>query len=152
MREPPPRNQVRYDIEPDCSAGRGAPVVDTIASVSSALTGLMLIALISGFAHGDDDEDEAILYSALIFGTPTILYGVSAASGFQTVRECRAAIQDWYAMRAQMQFAPPQIDQPVDAPPAPAGGERGRCRLTAPACDPGLACASGFCVRPPGAP
>ena len=149
MREAPPRSQMRYDMEPDCSEGRGAPAVDLLAAGFSALTGFMLIALVS--ALGDDDDDEVYLYSALFFGTPTILFGVSASSGFGKARSCRAAIQEWHTMRAQMQFGPPpQIYQPpVGAPPAADGTERGRCRLTVPACETGLACASGFCVRPP---
>jgi hypothetical protein len=150
MRDAPPRNQMRFEVEPDCSDGRGAPVADLVASGLSAFTGLMLIALVSAFDNGDGDADEAYLYSALFFGTPTILFGVSASSGFSSARRCRAAIEEWYTMRAQMQFGPPPTYQPPpEAPPAPAGVERGRCRLTVPACDPGLACASGFCVRPP---
>lgn len=153
MREPPSRAELRYDIEPDCSDGRGAPVADLLASSATAVTALMMLALISAF--GADDADEAYLYTALFLGAPAILFGASSVSGFRNAKRCRLAKQDFYTMRAQMQFAPqpsfqPPLDPSLAPPPRAPGVERGRCRLTAPACDPGLACASGFCVRPPG--
>ena len=147
MRDPPPRTQMRYETEPDCTDGRGAPAVDLIASGFSALTGLFGLALASAFST--DDNDDELLWFALVFGGATVLFGASSVSGFRTARRCRAATEEWYTMRAQMQFAPRVYQPPLEAPPSPAGLERGRCRLTVPACDPGLACASGFCVRPP---
>ena len=153
MRDAPPRDQMRYDIEPDCSDGRGPPVADLLASGAAAVTGLMMFALISAFGSGADDAGEAYLYTALFLGGPAILFGASSVSGFRTAKSCRIARQDFYTMRAQMQYGPQPVYQPpLEPPPGPAGVERGRCRLTAPACDPGLACASGFCVRPPGPP
>ncbi|MEJ7602654.1 MAG: hypothetical protein WKG01_32490 [Kofleriaceae bacterium] len=149
MREPPPRQQQPLHVEPDCTQGRGIPTLDLLGAGAAAFTGLMLLLLVQ-IANEDDTENanRGALWVTGIFGGSTLLLGASSVSGYGTARRCRGAIQEFYAARAHMQPG----DQPTQQlPSAVPGAERGSCRFAGPACDPGLVCASRFCVRPPGA-
>ena len=136
MRDPPPPAQLRVDVEPDCSDGRGPPVIDLFGAGMSALSGLFVLALAD---LGGNADDEDVTAAVLIFGASTVLFAASAVSGFRTARRCRGATAEWYTMRTQ--YAPPVYQPPPPVQPNAPGAERGMCRPTVPACNPGLVCA-----------
>lgn len=124
---------------PACTSSRVAPALDALAALPGGATaGLIAWAAAGGdldlFAE-DDDEDESAadtvgLVAGLIAGG--ILVG-SAITGFSTAARCRRAVADY-------QGGGPRPGAP------PPGSERGVCRRDR-RCDPGLSCASGYCVR-----
>jgi len=94
---------------------------------------------------------EAAISLTAIASTLFLGLGAIAIGGFK-VRRCRRAHEEHRALRnapmLQPGYPPPGYPPPVQMPPP--GFERGACRIPpAPACEAGLACASGYCVRPP---
>lgn len=133
---------------PDCTTSIVVPGTEAVLSVTGAATSLFL-GLAAAAKEGDVGPGETNYYAwATLF---TFLgatgLGIDGAIGGFKVKRCRAAHDEWRMMRA---YPAPQ-PMPMPMPPmAPPGLERGACRVRpAPPCEPGLACASGYCVRPP---
>jgi hypothetical protein len=139
---------------PDCTTSRAAPITDVTFAIVSGLTGVTLLlaaAINNGLGDGEDAEKLAV--SGLIIGVGGgIGFTASAASGVDKAVECAEVMDRYNAARApsgppyQQPYQPyPPYQQPYAV--YPPGTERGMCRVPpAPSCDPGLTCASSFCV------
>jgi hypothetical protein len=141
------------DAPPDCTTSMIVPGVEAAISVTAVATSLFL-GLGAAAKEGDLGPGEtnylawATLYTFL---GATALAVDSGIGGFK-VRRCRRAHEEHRAMRNAPVFQPgyPGYGQPPPPQMPPPGFERGACRMPpAQPCEAGLACASGFCVRPP---
>lgn len=139
-----PPDVLTPQMPPDCSSSRAAPIVDLIGAGTTAYLGLVILALDSVLGSVDDNghrDDSGRLAAGLIGIGGTAAYIASSVHGFGVASRCRAATGTWYLTMA------PNAPNPIAPPPPPPGSERAWCRQPpGPPCDPGLTCASGFCV------
>ena len=123
-------------IEPDCSTGNGPIGVDVVLALLFAGPGIPLTVASAPYA-GDGDFGTFLFATGLTSVALGVLATASAVHGVKVVNECGRVRDRWNAQRKQREA------------PSGAGFEGSVCRTRIPACEPGLACASGFCVVPP---
>jgi hypothetical protein len=129
-----PSKQVSHTVEPDCSASRGPVVADAIGGT---IAGSIAI---TGVAEGGLDNNQGKLVIGLSSAL-TLVSLLSAVHGVDVSNKCREFQVQWHERRDE-------LDSVVV--PIRAGREGGRCRRDAiQVCEPGLTCASGYCVEPP---
>jgi hypothetical protein len=134
MSRPPPAATWRSDVEPACSTSAGPAIAD----IAGALM-MPPLAVLPFTGDGTSSDGEVITLWAML-GAGAVAFIASSVHGFRVASACEDAKRSWAATRATLR----PLWQPAD------GAERGRCRpVAADACNPGLACASGLCVRPP---
>jgi hypothetical protein len=130
-----------------CTSGKGWAWADAgIATYIYLLTAMFTATI---YSHENSSLSDAAV-TALIVGTPAVLYTRSSVTGFDRSRRCLAQRASFGVHSVSEQPASPAIDEPLDpriSPPVeahvadelPVGAEGGPCTGGG-ACDPGLVC------------
>lgn len=157
---------------PRCTSSMTWPAVDGVLGI---LAGIGVLSALNQsdadyrLGNPDTDPDTQRTQATITFGILTAVAGVSAFVGYQRVRRCTSAQEAFVRDYQQGQptwgtpqpgwggqpYPPPQpypqpYPQPQPQPPrplAPAAGSEGGACMTQSACQPGLACSAGYCVR-----
>jgi hypothetical protein len=80
---PPPGQRV------DCTESITSPVVDTVLAGLFGLSTLVLIGLVTKYDDAEDDNTTALIVGGGAYGGITLLFGLSAVSGYRDTRACR---------------------------------------------------------------
>lgn len=150
---------------PRCTSSMTWPAVDGALGI---LTGIGVLSAINQsdadyrLGNPDVDPDTQRTQATITLGLLTALAGVSAFVGYQRVSRCTSAqeafVRDYQQGQPSWGTPQPGWGQPSPQPrPSPqpqparplapaAGGEGGAC-MTQSACQPGLQCSAGYCVR-----
>jgi hypothetical protein len=113
--EGPPRVAPPPQFPLDCTTSRAAPVIDTIIAAPHALLAVVGVAAMSDADSDSETDGIAHVLGGLIFLyglSVTLVYGLSAHSGYRDTRRCRE-------LEAQ------RLRQPVPPAPAPTWGPPG---------------------------
>ena len=129
---------------PQCTVSSRPVVGDGVAFFAANTIGVLL--LIAGLVEELDGDGEPLVLGFFAAALASAPFGVSAAYGIYQTNRCREARKVWRALHEGRGKSSPRDG-------ATPGTEAGTCRTSEPACDPGLTCASGYCVHlPTGAP
>lgn len=124
MSKAPDPYDPQVDGSPDCTASRGAPIVDSAGAAYGLTIGGLGTLLMVG---GDDFEPVLGALVALTHLPPGVVYTVSASTGFSAASECRDARAEFdrYYQGESGHRAPPPESRPREeegeeaaAPPA----------------------------------
>jgi hypothetical protein len=140
----PPDPPVRS--EPDCSTSRVPAVIDLSIGVPYLALGLIFL-LAARSMDLSEDEGDAVQLGAGVVALTGGLYTWSGMSGLRMAGACREAEAEYEEWVNNPRNREPQRN-PWETQPTRPGAERGMC-VRGNTCDPGLTCASGFCVKLP---